>query len=66
MQGRTGFIRMLEDAEAGKIDYIITKSISRLSRSVRDTIKIIRKLMEKEVGVYFLEQGIDTLVWIWS
>lgn len=58
---RFGFRRMLQNAEAGTIDYIITKSISRFSRSTTDTIITLRKLKSKGIGVYFMEQQIDTL-----
>lgn len=61
VESRPGFKRMLRHAEAGTIDYIITKSISRFSRSTTDTILTLRKLKDLGVGVYFLEQNIDTL-----
>ena len=60
LKGRNDFKRMMKRAEAGKIDYIITKSISRFSRSAVDTLFSIRKLSSLGVGVYFLEQGLDT------
>lgn len=61
IRGRKDFQRMLKKAEEGKIDYILTKSISRFSRSATDTMLSLRKLTQLGVGVYFLEQGIDTL-----
>ena len=49
---REGFNRMIKDALDGKIDYIITKSISRFARNTLDTIKYVREL--KSNGVYVL------------
>lgn len=61
VERRLGFKRMIKHAEAGCIDYIITKSITRFSRSTTDIILTLRKLKALGVGVYFMEQGIDTL-----
>lgn len=52
---------MIEAALAGKFDMIITKSISRFSRNTLDTLKYIRILKEKGIGVYFEKEHIDTL-----
>ena len=61
IKGRTGFQYLMEQAEAGEADYIVTKSISRFSRSAADTLAYLRKLSSLHVGVYFMEQGIDSL-----
>lgn len=58
---REGFNRMIEDALAGKIDLIITKSVSRFARNTVDTLTAIRRLKEHGVEVYFEEQNIYTL-----
>ena len=58
---REGFNRMIQDALAGKIDLIITKSVSRFARNTVDTLTTIRKLKEHDVEVYFEEQNIYTL-----
>lgn len=58
---REGFKRMIEDALAGKIDLIITKSISRFARNTVDTLSAIRQLKEKNIGVYFEKENINTL-----
>ena len=58
---REGFNRMIQDALAGKIDLIITKSVSRFARNTVDTLTTIRKLKEHGVEVYFEEQNIYTL-----
>ena len=58
---REGFNRMIQDALAGRIDLIITKSGSRFARNTVDTLTAIRKLKEYGVEVYFEEQNIYTL-----
>ena len=58
---REGFNRMIKDALAGKIDLILTKSVSRFARNTVDTLTTIRKLKERGVAVYFEEQNINTL-----
>ena len=52
---------MVTDALAGKIDLILTKSISRFARNTVDTLTTIRKLKEKGVEVYFEKENIYTL-----
>lgn len=58
---REGFNRMIRDALDGKIDLILTKSVSRFARNTVDTLTTIRKLKDRGVAVYFEEQSIDTL-----
>ena len=58
---REGFNRMVKDALDGKIDLILTKSVSRFARNTVDTLTTIRKLKERGVAVYFEEQTINTL-----
>lgn len=57
---RDGFNKMVSDAIAGKIDLIITKSISRFARNTVDSLSTIRKLKEKNVEVYFEKENIYT------
>lgn len=52
---------MIEDALSGKIDLILTKSISRFARNTVDTLTTIRRLKEKKVEVYFEKENIYTL-----
>ena len=52
---------MIDDAMAGMIDRIITKSVSRFARNTVDTLTTVRKLKEKGVGVTFEKENIDTL-----
>lgn len=58
---REGFNRMVADALAGKIDLIITKSISRFARNTVDTLTTVRKLKEKSIEVFFEKENIRTL-----
>ena len=58
---REAFNRMIDDALAGKIDMIITKSLSRFARNTVDTLNTIRKLKVAGIGVYFEKEDIDTL-----
>jgi len=58
---RERFNDMIEDALAGKIDLIITKSVSRFARNTVDSLTTIRLLKEHGVEVYFEEQNIYTL-----
>ncbi|MCM1167974.1 MAG: recombinase family protein, partial [Ruminococcus sp.] len=58
---REGFNRMIRDALNGKIDLILTKSISRFARNTVDTLTTIRKLKEKGIEVYFEKENIYTL-----
>ena len=58
---REEFQRLLDDCRAGKIDMVITKSISRFARNTVTTLKAIRELRLLGVDVYFEEQNIHTL-----
>jgi len=60
VRGRTSFMRLMRKAEAGQVDYIITKSISRFSRSAADSLHYLRRLARLGVGVYFMTEGIDS------
>ena len=55
---RDGFNRMVSDALAGKIDLIITKSVSRFARNTVDSLTTIRKLKERSVECYFEKESI--------
>ncbi len=58
---RTEFLRMINECMAGKIDMIITKSISRFARNTEDCLHFVRKLKDKGIAVYFETENIDTL-----
>ena len=58
---REDFQRMMQDCIAGRIDMIITKSISRFARNTLDTLKYVRMLKERNIAVMFEEENINTL-----
>lgn len=58
---REGFKRMIADALNGKIDLILTKSVSRFARNTVDSLTTIRQLKDKGVEVYFEKENIYTL-----
>ena len=58
---RDSFLRMISDAKAGRFDFIITKEISRFSRSTLDSIQYTQELLEHDVGVLFQNDNINTL-----
>lgn len=58
---RMDFQRMINDAVDGKIDLILTKSISRFARNTLDTLKYVRLLKEKDVAIMFEKENINTL-----
>ena len=58
---RKNFNRMIDDCEAGKIDRIIVKSISRFARNTLDCLNYVRRLKELGIGVTFEKEAIDTL-----
>lgn len=58
---REEFNRMIEDCMVGKIDMIITKSISRFARNTLDCLKYIRQLKEKNIPVFFEKESINTM-----
>ena len=58
---RQRFQDMINDCIKGKIDYIITKSVSRFARNTVDCLEYVRMLKARGIGIYFEEQNIDTL-----
>ena len=58
---REGFNRMITDALDGKIDLIVTKSVSRFARNTVDSLTTIRKLKEHGVEVFFEKENIYSL-----
>lgn len=57
---RPAFKKMIKDCETGKIDMIITKSLSRFARNTLDTLVTLRNLKSIDVGVYFENINTDT------
>ena len=60
-KNRDGFNRMISDALSGRIDLIVTKSVSRFARNTVDSLTTVRRLKEKGVEVYFEKENIYTL-----
>lgn len=58
---REDFNRMIEDCNTGKIDMIITKSISRFARNTLDCLQYIRNLKDKNIPVFFEKENINTM-----
>ena len=58
---RENFQRLLDDCRSGKIDMVITKSISRFGRNTVTLLETVRELKLLGVNVYFEEQNIYTL-----
>ena len=58
MKKRTAFLNMIADAKAGKIDLIITKSLSRFARNTVDCLTVIRELRVIDVDVFFEKENI--------
>ena len=63
LKHRDSFLRMIEDCKAGKIDLIITKSVSRFARNILDCIGYVRELkaMQPPIGIFFETENIYTL-----
>ena len=60
VKGRPQFQRMLADCRAGRIDYILIKSISRFARNTLDCVSLVRELQKIGVQIYFEKEHIDT------
>ena len=58
---REEFNRMIDECMEGKIDLVITKSISRFARNTLDCLKYIRQLKEKNIAVFFEKENINTM-----
>ena len=57
---REGLLSMIRDCEHGKVDFIITKSISRFARNVTDCLEMVRKLLGLGISIYFEKENLDT------
>jgi len=58
---REQFKKMIADCEAGKIDLVITKSISRFARNTQDCLEYSRRLKNLGIGIFFEKENINTL-----
>lgn len=57
---RPDLLRMLGDCEAGKIDLVVTKSISRFSRNTTDCLELVRRLIELNIPIWFEKEQLNT------
>ena len=57
---RTEFQRLMSDCRKGKIDRVLTKSISRFARNTKDSLEAVRELKTLGVSIYFEKENIDT------
>lgn len=60
-RGRTGLEKMLKQAKAGEVDYILTKSVSRVSRDTLEILNIVRYLKERSISMYFENEKLDSM-----
>lgn len=60
VQNREKFIKMINDARQHKFDLILTKTVSRFARNTIDSIKYTCLLLEHNIGVYFINDNINT------
>lgn len=60
-KNRPEFLKMINDCRQGKIDRIVTKSISRFARNTRDSIDFVRLLRDMQIGVFFEKENLFTL-----
>ena len=57
---REGFQEMIRECQNGKIDMILTKSISRFSRNTQDTLKYMRMLRDRNIAIVFEKENMKT------
>jgi DNA invertase Pin-like site-specific DNA recombinase len=60
-KNRVDFQRLISDCISGKVDMVITKTISRFARNTLDTLKYVRLLKSHGVAVFFEKENINTL-----
>lgn len=57
---RPELMRLIGDCKAGRIDFIVTKSISRFSRNTTDCLELVRKLLALNIPIFFEKENINT------
>lgn len=57
---RPELLRLINDCKAGKVDFIVTKSISRFSRNTTDCLELVRKLLTLHIPIFFEKENINT------
>lgn len=61
-KGQRGLQRLLHHCEEGRVDFILTKNVSRLSRNAEELLSIVEKLNDLKVGIYFEKEHLDTSI----
>lgn len=59
-ESRPALLQMITDCEDGKVDYIVTKSLSRFARNTTDCLELVRKLQNLGIPIYFEKENLDT------
>ena len=59
-ENRPALQKMIADCEAGKIDRVLTKSLSRFARNTTDCLELVRKLLDLGVTIFFEKENLDT------
>ena len=57
---RDGLLSLIADCEKGKIDLVLTKSISRFARNIMDCLELVRKLLDRGISIYFEKENLNT------
>ena len=57
---RDGLQALLYECRIGRIDYVLTKSVSRFSRNTTDCLELVRELLSYKVPIYFEKENLDT------
>ncbi|WP_331669120.1 recombinase family protein [Anaerocolumna aminovalerica] len=60
---RPELLRMIADCENKKIDFIVTKSISRFARNTTDCLELVRKLLDLGIFIYFEKENLKQGQW---
>ncbi|MFZ3578056.1 recombinase family protein [Virgibacillus sp. DJP39] len=61
-KGQRGLQRLLRHCEEGRVDFVLTKNVSRLSRNAEELLSIVEKLSSLNVGIHFENEHIDTSI----
>jgi site-specific DNA recombinase len=61
---RPELMHLVDDCKAGKIDFVITKSISRFSRNTTDCLELVRKLLTLHIPIFFEKEYIETALYL--
>ncbi len=57
---RPELMRLISDCKSGKVDFVVTKSISRFSRNTTDCLELVRKLLDLNIPIFFEKENINT------